>query len=145
MAVKNFAFQGHFVGSKVESQSNTYLFANLALDILLQVFGYGKGTNFEVARFMVPAILEKDLKKIKKAFLVAQILFGGKKKNSKKNKPKLKPFFDNTSSFKDFNFKDSDLSSDTVLPNAFKPDISPNRLEKLKEQNRRLKQDLETK
>ena len=35
MAVKNFAFQGHFVGSKVESQSNPYLFANLALDILL--------------------------------------------------------------------------------------------------------------
>ena len=35
MAVKNFVFQGNFVGSRVESQSNPDLFANLALDISL--------------------------------------------------------------------------------------------------------------
>lgn len=86
MAVKNFVSQENFVGSKVESQSNPDLFANLALDISLQVFGQDKETNFEVVRFMVPAIPEKDLKRIKKTFLVAQILFGGKKKNLKKNK-----------------------------------------------------------
>ena len=84
MAVKNFVSQENFVGSKVESQSNPDLFANL--DISLQVFGQDKETNFEVVRFMVPAIPEKDLKRIKKTFLVAQILFGGKKKNLKKNK-----------------------------------------------------------
>ena len=57
----------------------------------------------------------------------------------------LKLFFDNIPSFKDFNFKEGDLSSDTVSPDALEPDISPNRLETLKEQSRRLKQDLQTK
>ena len=85
MAGKNFNFQGKFGWekgwesdfSKIRILENPDLFTNLALDNLIQIFGEDKQKTFEAVRFMVPTIPENDLKRIRKCFLVAWILFWG--------------------------------------------------------------------
>ena len=78
MTGKNFGFQGKFGWehgwesdfSKILILENPNLFMNLALDNLDQIIGEDKGKTFEAVTFMVPAIPENDLKRIRKIFLV---------------------------------------------------------------------------
>ena len=78
MTGKNFGFQGKFGWehdwesdfSKILILENPNLFMNLVLDNLDQIIGEDKGKTFEVVTFMVPAIPENDLKRIRKIFLV---------------------------------------------------------------------------
>ena len=109
MAGKNFDFQGKFGWekgwesdfSKIRILENPDLFTNLALDNLIQIFGEDKWKTFEAVRFMVPAIPENDLKRIRKCFFSCIDTFLGNKDKLRKNKSKLEPFFDSTSFFKD--------------------------------------------
>ena len=85
MAGKNFDFQGKFGWekgcesdfSKIRILENTDLFTNLALDNLIQIFGEDKWKTFEAVRFMVPAIPENDLKRIRKCFFWSHRYFFG--------------------------------------------------------------------
>ena len=124
---------------------NPDLFTNLALDNLVQIFGKDKGKTFEAVKFMVPAIPQNDLKRIRKIFFGRIDTFLGDKNKLKKNKSKQEPFFDSTSFFKNLFLKSGDLSSETVSPAAPAPDLYPNRWAPLREQKRQLKQDLQAK
>ena len=128
---------------KIRNLENPDLFTSLALDNLVQIFGEDKGKTFETVRFMVPAIPESDLKRIRKNFFGCIHTFFGNKNKLKKNKSKLEPFFDSTSFLKDLFFKAGDLFSETVSPAAPEADLYPNRWTPLKEQKRQLKQDLQ--
>ena len=151
MAGKNFDFPGKFGWekgwesnfSKIRILENADLFTNLALDNLVQIFGEDKRKTFEAVRFMVPAIPENDLNRIRKCFFSRIDTFLGNKNKLRKNKSKLGPFFDSTSFFKDLFFKAGDLPSETVSPAAPEADLYPNRWAPLKEQNRQLKRDLQ--
>ena len=68
---------GSLIFAKISILVNPDLFTNLTLNNLAQIFGEDKGKTFEAVRFMAPAIPENDLKRIRKCFLVAKILFGG--------------------------------------------------------------------
>ena len=69
--------------------------------------------------------------------------FLGNKNKLKKNKSKLKLFFNMTSFIKDLFIRAGDLPSETVCPAASEGGLYPNRWAPLKEQNRQLKQDLQ--
>ena len=81
MAGKNFDFRKHF--GREQGLENPDLFANLALDNFFQIFGDGKGKNFEAVRFMVPTIPENELERIRKILFVCIYLWGHKKKLKK--------------------------------------------------------------
>ena len=157
MAGKNFDFQGKFgweqgwesYFSKIRILENSDLFTNLALNNLVQIFGKDKGKTFEAVKFMVPAIPENDLKRTTKIFFGRIDTFFGNKNKLKKKQVKFGTIFDSTSFFKDpfFTsfFKAGDLPSETVFPAAPEAELYPNRWAPLREQNRQLKQDLQTK
>ena len=119
--------------SKIKILENPDLFTNLALHNLVQIFGEDKRKTFEAVRFMVPAIPENDLKRIRKCFFSCIDTFLGNKDKLRKNKSKLEPFFDSTSFFKDLFFKAGDLPSETVSPAAPEADLYPNRWAPLKD------------
>ena len=98
----------------------------------LGFFGEDKQKTFEAVRFMVPAIPENVLKRIRKCFFGRIDTFLGNNK-LRKNKSKLESVFDSTSFFKDLFFKAGDLPSETVSPAAPEADLYPNRWAPLKD------------
>ena len=68
--------RGNLVGSKAESLifpnfrilENPYLFTNLILDNLVEIFGEDNGKTFEAVRFMAPTIPKNYLKSIRRIF-----------------------------------------------------------------------------